>query len=266
MNRGSKFPSIFCVSYTVRVDYLESTFNKHGDIVITQKTLPNSVHEFEERLGASLVSWRAQKIKLVWLSLPSEKSEFIPFALSQQFMFHHCFAKQITLVCPLVENAFVPPFATHTAGAGGIVISPNNDILVVRETLDERRGVFKFPGGMLDPGEHLEKAVVREVFEETGIQSNLESVISFGQVHDYQFSQSNFYFVCLLRPVTFDIVIDGLEIAEAKWMPVADFLRSKQSGTFEKKLLSKVLNKQGLTMASADEFGFENSRLEIYLP
>ncbi len=248
------------------MDYLESTFNKHGDIVITQKTLPNSVNEFENRLGASLVSWKAQKIKLVWLSLPSEKSEFIPLALSQQFMFHHCFAKQITLICPLVENAFVPPFATHTAGAGGIVISPNNDILVVRETLDERRGVFKFPGGMLDPSEHLAKAVVREVLEETGIETVLESIVGFGQIHEWQFGQSNFYFVCLLHPVTFDITIDGLEIAEAKWMPVADFLHGKRSGEFEKKVLSRVLNKKGLTVRHASDFGFEGSRFEVYLP
>ncbi len=248
------------------MNYLESTPDRHGGVVVAEATLPNTIEEFGERLEPSLTHWKSQSIKLVWLSLPAEKSTFIPVALAQNFIFHHCFDNQIMLVCRLVENAFVPPFSTHTAGAGGIVISPNNEILVVREMVDERRGAFKFPGGLLDPREHLEKAVVREVFEETGIQSELESVVAFGQIHEWQFGQSNFYFVCLLRPITFEIMIDGLEIAEAKWQPVEEYLQSKSSGTFEKKVLSLVLNKTGLKRVEAKGFGVESPKFEIYLP
>jgi 8-oxo-dGTP diphosphatase len=246
------------------VAYLESTFNKHGDVVVTEASLPELLEEFTERLEQSLFKWTTEKVKLVWLSLPAGKSLFIPVALDNGLVFHHCFEKQIMLVRRLVENAFAPPFATHTAGAGGIVISPQQEILSVREKRGQK--FYKFPGGHLDPQEHLEKAAVREVFEETGIQTVFEAVVGFGQVHEWQFGQSNFYFVCLLRPLTFDIVIDEVEIAEAKWLPVTEFLKSKRSSPFEKALLSSVLGAKGFTVADARDFGFETSRLEIYLP
>jgi hypothetical protein len=128
---------------------LESTFNKHGDAVVVEVSLPDSGKVFTEKLEQSLAIWKTQNIKLVWLNLPAAKSTFIPAALSQGFVFHHCFEKQVMLVCRLLTEAFVPPFATHTAGAGGIVISPNQEILVVRERLGERQA-YKFPGGMLE--------------------------------------------------------------------------------------------------------------------
>jgi hypothetical protein len=65
--------------------------------------------------------------------------------------------------------------------------------------------------------------------------------------------------------LTFEIAIDNVEIVEAKWMLVTEFLQSKQAGAFEKMLLSKVLGKEGLTLGNAEAFGFEKPKFEIYL-
>lgn len=41
---------------------------------------------------------------------------------------------------------------------------------LARNTSDDRKGTWVFPGGGIKPKEHTEKAAVREVREETGIQ------------------------------------------------------------------------------------------------
>jgi ADP-ribose pyrophosphatase YjhB (NUDIX family) len=202
----------------------------------------------------------------VWLSLAINRSDLLPVVTTQGFVFHHCIEEQITLVCRLKENAFVPPYATHTAGAGGIVVSPNNDILVVREVTETRKGFYKLPGGHLDCDEHIEKAVVREIFEETGIQTQFESLLCLGQVHRWQFARSNFYFVCRLKALDFEIAIDQVEIVEALWMPLDSFLSNKRVGTFDKQIVARSLSSQGLKVSRIEGIDFDDSRLEVYLP
>lgn len=50
--------------------------------------------------------------------------------------------------------------------AGGIVVNPNNEILMIL-----RRGYWDLPKGKLDPNETIETCALREVMEETGMQN-----------------------------------------------------------------------------------------------
>jgi ADP-ribose pyrophosphatase YjhB (NUDIX family) len=87
----------------------------------------------------------------------------------------------------LIPDAFIPPYATHTSGAGAIVISPKNEILLVNENVRHNSFLYKLPGGLLEQNEHIASAVIREVFEETRIQTAIESIVGLGQVHGWQF-------------------------------------------------------------------------------
>lgn len=53
-------------------------------------------------------------------------------------------------------------------GVGGIVIS-NGRVLLVRRGTEPGYGEWTIPGGLLEPGETLVEAVVRELHEETGV-------------------------------------------------------------------------------------------------
>lgn len=48
--------------------------------------------------------------------------------------------------------------------------------------MKEKRGTYlgwKFPGGLADPDETIPQAVAREVFEETGVKAEFQSIIMF---------------------------------------------------------------------------------------
>jgi len=48
---------------------------------------------------------------------------------------------------------------------------------------------WKMPGGAADPGEELHQAAQREVFEETGIRTEVVSLLCFRTQHEYQFGK-----------------------------------------------------------------------------
>ena len=54
---------------------------------------------------------------------------------------------------------------THFVSVAGLVSNDNGEILLIKSP---RRG-WEYPGGMVEPGETAEEAVIREVQEELGI-------------------------------------------------------------------------------------------------
>ena len=57
---------------------------------------------------------------------------------------------------------------TPLVGVGGIVVHDNRVLLVQRGT-EPLKGQWSIPGGLIDVGETLREAVIREVHEETGL-------------------------------------------------------------------------------------------------
>ncbi len=53
-------------------------------------------------------------------------------------------------------------------GVGGVVIEKDR-VLLIRRANEPRQGEWSIPGGMVETGETLEYAVVRELQEETGL-------------------------------------------------------------------------------------------------
>jgi 8-oxo-dGTP diphosphatase len=56
----------------------------------------------------------------------------------------------------------------NTTAVGGVVVGPDG-VLLVRMTYGPTKGRYMLPGGLVDPGETLDRAVAREVEEETGV-------------------------------------------------------------------------------------------------
>ncbi|KAH7657601.1 Nudix hydrolase 6-like protein [Dioscorea alata] len=112
--------------------------------------------------------------------------------------------------------------ATHQVGIGAFIINENKEVLVVKEKKCPLRclGVWKLPTGLINKSEEIFSGAIREVKEETGIDTSFLEVVAFRHAHNVTFEKSDLFFVCMLKPLSFEIAIDEQEIEAAKWMPL----------------------------------------------
>ena len=58
----------------------------------------------------------------------------------------------------------------------GVLLIRNNQLLLVKRKYDPDAGYWSIPGGHLDLGEKIQKAAVREAFEETGFKVKISKL------------------------------------------------------------------------------------------
>lgn len=68
--------------------------------------------------------------------------------------------------------------------------------------------------------------VLPQVREETGVETEFVSLVCMRHNTRFVFGKSDMYIVARLRPTSTTIHADPDEIADARWMPVAEFLRN----------------------------------------
>ena len=111
--------------------------------------------------------------------------------------------------CPACQHKHFP----RTDPVVIMLATNGNDVLLGRSP-NWPEGMFSLLAGYMEPGEGIEEAVRREVFEETGIR--------IGKV-DYLTSQpwpfpTSLMIACTAEALNRDITIDPVEIEEAKWV------------------------------------------------
>jgi 8-oxo-dGTP pyrophosphatase MutT (NUDIX family) len=249
------------------MDTLEFDTNPFGGVLTNPAHLPDDTSEFETLLSSSLDRWTKDGYKVVWLETPIEKADLIPIAVRHSFTFHHSEEDYLMLTRRLVAETYIPPYATHYTGAGGVCINSRNELLVVSERYRRNSGnpSYKLPGGAVAQGEHLADCVIREVFEETGVKAEFVSLVCFRHWHGYRYGKSDIYFVCHLKPLSEDITVQEDEIAEALWMPVDEYLEAEGVSTFNKEIVKAALNSPGVTPTEIDGYS-DPERHEIFMP
>jgi 8-oxo-dGTP diphosphatase len=218
--------------------------DRYEGITIEGHGIALSPSEFEKELNAVLQTLHDKK--LLWIKLPIERSDLIPVLTCNGFVFHHCNERDITLVKKLIKDPIVPTAKNHTLGVGVVVFEGEN-LLVVKDKIHQ---TYKLPGGFIDDGENISQAVVREVFEETGIDVEFEAVVSLGHFTPAQFGESNLYVITLAKPLNKTIEIkDDEEIIEARWINVDEYLEREDVLPYNKALVNNaLLTQKGLKM------------------
>ena len=249
------------------MDALESTTNPFGGVIPRPEALPSDPEQFLRQLQHSLVAWRRDGFKVAWLELPISRASLVPAAVEAGFSYHHATGDYLLLTLQLVENAVVPGYASHYIGAGGVVLNADRELLVVRESRGNAgpSRSFKLPGGALHHGEHLEDAVVREVFEETGVRTRFEAVICLRNQHGYRHGKSDIYFVCRLAPLSHEITIQADEIDECLWMPVDRYLESESVSPFNKRIVEAAMRSPGLAPTGIEGYT-DRDKYEFFIP
>jgi len=240
--------------------------NQFDGIVVEPADLSPNPVVFTSQLSDSVTAWKESGARVVWLTVPIEKALLVPVAVAQGFVYHHADEHSLELTLTLVDGSYVPPYATHYIGAGGVVISEERKLLVVVEKYRGGWGHhYKLPGGALHPGEHIASAVCREVKEETGIDTEFQSLVCFRHWHGYRYGKSDIYFISRLKPVSFEISVDPTEIDECLWMPVDEYLSHADVHAFNRRIVEAAINNEGIPRASIDGYGTPESH-ELFIP
>jgi 8-oxo-dGTP diphosphatase len=104
-----------------------------------------------------------------------------------------------------------------------VIIDPAERVLLTRRSIPPFEGLWVMPGGKIDLGEPMLRAVHREVREEVGIDVVIGELVDvFERLTP---GPDNDHFVILYyrcRPATFELAPNPAEVAEARWVPRAE--------------------------------------------
>ena len=249
------------------VSPLAATPNPFRGVVVKSDELPPDPKDFAAALDASIAEWHEAGYEVAWVDIPLELATHVPVATQRGFTYHHADGDGITATLMLIPDSFIPPYATHYVGAGGVVLNDREELLVVceRYRIDNRPPFYKLPGGALEQGEHLVDSIIREVLEETGVEAKFEALTCFRHWHGYRYGKSDIYFVCRLRALTHEIRMSEQEIEECLWMPVADFMGNDDISPFNKGIVRSALESDGIVPADMPGMTPDPTR-EYFLP
>ncbi|XP_076907860.1 nudix hydrolase 2-like [Bidens hawaiensis] len=212
-----------------RVDssILSGKEDEHGGVIVEMSTEePVDPLVFGSLLKASMLHWKQQGKRGIWIKLPIELVNLIEPTVQEGFYYHHAEPKHLMLVHWIPETTnTLPANASHRVGIGAFVMNENGEVLVVQEKSGrfQGTGIWKFPTGVVDEGEDICDAAVREVKEETGIDTKFVEVLAFRQSHKSFFEKSDLFFMCMLQPLSFNIQMQEREIEAAQWMAFEDY-------------------------------------------
>ncbi|KAE8699591.1 Nudix hydrolase isoform 2 [Hibiscus syriacus] len=190
--------------------------NYEGIILEMEKYMDSDA--FLSLLRASLSQWKQQGKRAVWIKLPIEFVNLVEPTVKEGFKYHHAETDYLMLVKWISESAnTIPNSASHRVGISAFVMNEKGEVLVVQEKSGKFKGtgVWKFPTGVVDDGEDISEAAMRE------IDTEFVEILAFRQSHQSFFTKSDLLFMCMLRPLSFDIQKQDREIEAAQKIPLS---------------------------------------------
>jgi len=210
---------------------LASKYDLYGGVIVDADAVPKDEHLFRSAMKSSLAEWAQLEKRGVWLQLRIELAALIPIATAEfGFEFHNAERNHVMLTKWLPTDApnTLPANASHTVGVGAVVTDKDGRVLLVQEKSGPaaRLGIWKLPTGLVDAGEELHDAAVREVKEETGIDAAFEQLGAFTMNHGGNLAhagKSNLFFIVKCRALSTEISTQKGEIAEAQWFTMEEW-------------------------------------------
>jgi 8-oxo-dGTP diphosphatase len=110
----------------------------------------------------------------------------------------------------------------------GALVLKDQKVLLVKRSQSPSKGLWALPGGKINLGETLQQAVMREVFEETGVSViPLQPIYSFDSIHKDGKGNTQFHYVIvdLLAEYKGGELKAGDDAAEVGWFSLQDLKR-----------------------------------------
>jgi 8-oxo-dGTP pyrophosphatase MutT (NUDIX family) len=141
----------------------------------------------------------------------------------------------------------------RSQSAGGVVIGPDNKIMVVNQNGNS----WSLPKGHIEPGEDEITAAKREIYEEAGIEpANLQLIKKLGTYQRYRIGPDgtgddttemkdiNVYLFTTSQKTLSPLDPENPEALWVEKEKVADLLTHEKDKEFFQKVISEVSNKQ----------------------
>lgn len=109
------------------------------------------------------------------------------------------------------------------------IVNKNNKILMVKRAKKEGNLLWAFPGGKVEDGETGEEACIREVYEETGVNVSILSLLG-KRVHP-DTGQKIFYYLCKYNGGELRI-LDKSEILEIAYKTKEEFFADVKTDVY----------------------------------
>lgn len=210
---------------------LAGKIDQYNGVEVTEDLAQLEPETFRRRLSCSLQQWKSDERRGVWLRLPIAQANLVPIATEAGFWYHHATAEYL-LLCNWLPGgqtaSRLPPGASHYVGVAGFVLNSRRQLLVIQEKSGPAAGrsLWKIPGGLCDQGEDIADASIREVKEETGIDTEFVRLAAIVEGHQgrgpSRESASDLYCVSVLRVLDENqpIVMQEAEIEKCAWVDV----------------------------------------------
>jgi 8-oxo-dGTP diphosphatase len=140
--------------------------------------------------------------------------------------------------------------------AVGAIVVGSDGVLLVKMAYGPTKGQYMLPGGLLDPGETLDDAVVREVREETSVEARAIGVCGVRTRHDGRHNDT--YVIFLLEPVSGEPRSDGRENLDARYFSL-EALEADDVTELSRSMGKMALTGQLKTLVNAADFDWERS-------
>ena len=121
-----------------------------------------------------------------------------------------------------MQSDYVSRHSLHKIGVGGLCLH-NDKVLFVKHSYGVSIGRWTLPGGYVELGESLSKAIEREVYEETGVQTRASEILAIRHMNNEKIGSgiiSDLYIVFNLEYISGEPSTDSFEVSESQFLPV----------------------------------------------
>ena len=109
-----------------------------------------------------------------------------------------------------------------------VIVNAEGEVLLTRRNIPPFLGEWVMPGGKIDLGEPIVRALRREVMEEVGLQIEVKELVDVFE-HVTPGEDNNHFIILyyLCQPHFCDISHNAKEVAEARWVPQGELANYK---------------------------------------